>query len=739
MGVLDIGITGLRVADFGLQATSHNISNSSTPGYSRQEIKQTTNSPNLTSYGYFGQGANVTTVRRVYSEYLNNQVLGAETNVGELDSYLALSNQIDNLLADPNAGLAPAMSTFFQATQQMAADPSSVPARQSLLSSSQALVSRFQALDQRMGEIRDGVNSQLISEVTTINAYATQLAELNERIVRASAISQGNPPNDLMDQRDQLIRDLNKEVKVSTITQNDGSINLFIGSGQPLVVGTLQYKLAAGAVSTEDPERITVSLTAPNGATIDMPEEFLEGGTLGGILRFRTETLDAAQNGLGKIATAVALNFNGQHRLGIDLSGERGLNFFSTPQPTVLANSSNAGSATVAAKIVQSDYSLSYAQATDTWTLTRLSGDLFTAGDKTRTFTSDKFPIVVDGMRLSDLRGTAQDGDRYLIKPGNAAEARVIADSDNAGNAKFDSSASNIQSLPAVASDYRLSVTTGGALQMVRLVDGQSWFASSMADLQKQLAADPQGFVLDMKGFPKPGDSFLIEPTRQAVRNMAVNLGDPLKIAAAAPFRTSAALANKGSGAIDLGSVMAYDPAGLPLANTLTVSYQQDVAGNPILIISDAFGAVSKDIPFIPGQPNQINFRGMRFTVSGVPALNDSFTIEKNLNGVSDNRNALALGGLQTASTLNGATGTFAAGYSQVVSFVGNRTREISVTGKAQQALADQAENSRLELSGVNLDEEAANLLRYQQAYQASAKVIEVAGKIFDELVRLGS
>jgi flagellar hook-associated protein 1 FlgK len=733
-GILNIGVTGLRVAQAGLLTTSHNIANASTVGFNRQENFQTTVQPNFAGYGFVGQGANVSTVRRVYSEYLNNQILGAESNVGELDMYLSQAKQIDNLLADANAGLSPALSEFFKATQQLAADPSSVPARQSMLSAAQAMASRFQSLDQRMTEIRQGVNTQLINEIATINTYASQIAELNDRIVKATAIAQSQPPNDLLDQRDQLIREINKEIRVSVVPDSEGSYDVYIGTGQPLVVGAQTYQFIADSASAEDPERITVRMLTPNGAKVEVPENLLQGGQLGGLLAFRSQTLDIAQNTLGKVALSLGMTFNAQHNMGIDLQGYFGKDLFDVPQPTVLANNLNTGGATLTAQIINSDYRLDFGAGT----ITRLSDGTTTA--------IGGFPIVVDGVTLDLTSGAVGGGDVFYIKPGNALSDRVFAQSENTGDAQISVSGSNLQALPSISSDYRLSVTTTG-LQLVRFSDSHTWSAIDMADLQTQLADDPQGFQLDWTGGTPgaAGDTFLIQPTRSAAKNFAVAITDPLQLAAAAPFKTSSALANTGTGKIDMGSLVALDttdPAngiqisaqGKPVLPAVTIQYDE---ASSSLIVSGGINATVAN--FVPGQPNEITLKGLKFTISGVPKDGDTFTLEVNANGVADNRNAIALGGLQIAGVLNNGSATYQATYGQLVSFVGNKSREVEVTSKAQQTLADQAESSRQELSGVNLDEEAANLLKYQQAYQSAAKVMEIASRLFDQLLSIGA
>lgn len=721
MSVLNIGVTGLRVAQAGLLTTSHNISNASTAGYNRQVNVQSTALPNFAGYGFVGQGANVESVRRVYSEYLTTQILGAESNVGELDMYLSQAQQIDNLMADANAGLSPALSEFFQATQQVAADPGSIPARQSMLSSAQALVARFQSLDQRMTEIRQGVNTQLTNQVSVINAYANQIASLNDRIVEATAIAQGQPPNDLLDQRDELIRSINKEIRVSVVPENNGSYSVFIGTGQPLVVGTSAYKFVANTVSTEDPERVSVSMEAPNGAKIEISESLLQGGQLGGLLNFRTQTLDVAQNSLGKVAQAITMTFNSQHRMGIDLQGVAGLDLFNVPQPRVMGNAANTSGAILSAKIIDSDYRLDYGAGT----ITRLS-------DGTTSPINSVPPF--DGLTINLTSGAAGGADVFILKPGNPPGQQVFAQSDNTGDAEFELKPTNLQTLPTIASDYRLTVSATG-MQLVRLTDSRTWTATDMTDLQTQLATDPQGFLLDWDGGVPgtPGETFLIQPLRNTIRNMGVAIVDPLKLAAAAPFRTESSLSNKGSGKIDMGSVLAMDPSGVPLPGKVTITY--DEASNS-LVMSGGFNVTIGN--FVPGQPNEIVLNGLKFTISGVPADGDTFVLETNLNGVSDNRNAIALGNLQTKAVLGDGSANYQSAYGQIVSYVGNKTREVEVTGKAQQTLVDQGEAARQQLSGVNLDEEAANLLKYQQAYQAAAKVMEIAGRLFDELVNLG-
>lgn len=643
MSISSIGVSGLNAAQVGLLTTSHNIANASTPGYNRQEIVQGVNTPLFTGAGFVGQGTHVQTVKRIYDQFLSSQVLSAEAGAAQMDAYQAQIRQIDNVLADTSAGLSPALSAFFKGVQDVAANPSSVPGRQSMLSAAQALAARFQGLDQRFAEIRDGTNKQIAEQITQINAYSSQLADVNQRIIMAQAGSSNQPPNDLLDQREQMLRDLNKLVRVTTVTQGDGSFSVFIGNGQPLVVGSQSYQLKA-VLANDDPERTTVAIVGVGGTALTLPESQISGGSLGGLLAFRSETLDAAQNALGRIALTLAQNFNDQHRLGQDLTGALGTDFFTTSVPSVLANTLNTGTGqpvvsidpTTIAQLTTSDYRLTYVGGVTPYRLTRIS----------------------------------------------------------------DNQVQNFATLP-------------------QTVDGMTIAIGSWA--------------------PNANDSILIEPTRGGARNIAVAFSDARLIAAAAPIRTSAALANTGTAAVTAGTVNGPPPTNAALQHKVTITF---TSANTFDVVDvTAATTLASGVAYATG--TDISYNGWTMKISGNPAKDDVFTVDTNSAGVSDSRNAGLLGALQTTSTMAGsatsaASATYQSAYSQIVSAVGSKANEVEAIGAAQQGLADRASTAQQSLSGVNLDEEAANMLRYQQAYQASAKIIAIAGKIFDEILSLG-
>src|SRR5689334_7543460 len=235
--IFEIGLSGLNAAQAALSTTSHNIASASIEGFHRQNTIQSTQQPQQTGSGFFGKGVRTDTVVRSYNQFLENALYQAQTQDSYLQTYQSQINQIDNLLADPNAGLSPALQSFFSSVQDVASNPSSVPSRQSMLSGAQALQSRFQSFSAQLENIRSGLNTQISDTTSQINSTAKDLADINDQIIKSNA-SNTQQPNDLLDKRDQLITDLNKLVRTSVVKDPHGTVNVFIGTGQTLLLGT---------------------------------------------------------------------------------------------------------------------------------------------------------------------------------------------------------------------------------------------------------------------------------------------------------------------------------------------------------------------------------------------------------------------------------------------------------------------------------------------------------------------
>jgi len=545
--MLSTAVSGLQAFQRNLATIGNNISNVNTEGFSRQSVELAARTPNAASNGFIGTGVDVTTVKRVYDQFLFDQIVSRNSTFNQLDTLRTMASNIDELLANDDVGLNPAIQKFFNALQDVANNPTSIPARQVLISEAETLSERFQSFDQRFENLNDSVNSQLRVTTEEVNSIASSIAALNENIVLQKSLTGGQPPNSLLDQRDRLVSQLSELVSVNTNESNDGSLSVFIGNGQTLVLAG-EARTLSTTRNEFDLSRLEVSFDTGT-ASFSISGQ-LNGGKIGGLLAFREDVLDPVQDSMGRIAIGLTSTINAQHQLGDDINGNPGGLFFNdivSTSPEVLSSTgNNPASGTVSVAI----------------------------------------------------------NDTNLIQ----------------------------------ASEYRLNYD-GATFSLTRLRDNtivDSGF--TVGDFPRAVASD--GITLSLAGGVSAGDSFLIRP----VRNGAGDIG--VAISSAAEFAGAA---------------------------------------------------------------------------SG--------------NALGDNSNVLALAALQTQKLLGGSTESLQSAYARLISEVGVGTREATVNANAQRALLDRAVESQQVVSGVNLDEEAANLLKFQQAYQAAAQVVRVSDDIFQTLL----
>lgn len=411
------GLSGLSVARAALMTTAHNTANVYTTGYSRQVAEIATNSPTATGSGYVGNGATVSTISRSYDRYLTAQLAAAQSASAALSTNGTQINRIDSLLADQTGGLSPLMQSFFTAVQGVANTPADTAARQQLISSAQSLASKFRSTDKYLSDINSSVNDQIAGSVDQINTYSSKIASLNQQISMMSAVAGGQPPNDLLDQRDQLVSELSQIVDVKVLQQDNGKYNVFIGSGQSLVTGDQAATMKA-IQSSADPTRTAVALVGIAGNVSELSDNTFTGGALGGLMTFRNDTLTPTQNAIGRLSMAFASEINVQQNLGVDLSGALGQDLFTTASPGVFSNAKNSGnlvlsgSVTSTNQLTTSDYSVQARNVagTMTYSVTRLSDN-----QSVGSFTS--FPITFDGVSLAAASGAPQDGDSFLVQP----------------------------------------------------------------------------------------------------------------------------------------------------------------------------------------------------------------------------------------------------------------------------------------------------------------------------------
>ena len=633
VGLFGTGISSLLASQKALATASHNIANVNTDGYSRQRVNTATQTPFPYGNGFIGTGVKITSIERVYDQYLVDQVRTGTSSLDQLSQFYSLSTQVDNLLADPQAGLSPSLQDFFNAIQDVADDPSSASARQVLISTAQTLSDRFNYLNERIDNIDNSVNADIQNVVSEINGLSESLANINKQI--ADARNQANAePNDLLDKRDNLLKQLSERVGITTALQDDGSVNVFVGNGQAIVTGYDSRTLSA-IKNDYDPNKLDIGYDL-SGTTVDITSQ-LSGGKIGGFLKYRSEMSDSIKNSLGLLAVGLTETFNQQQQLGIDLNGNMGGDFFtnlSSNVVEVLPSRSNTAaspadiSATIADanSLTGSDYTLRRDGVT--YTLTRESDNF--------TYTLTSFPAgseTIDGVTLTLAGGAIADGDRFLIRP-----------------------------------------------------------------------------------------------VRSGASDISVAVSDPAKIAAASPIRSYSNLNNSGSASINPGEVT-------DIAAFVSDTYHINMTSATTYEVRDSTNTLLSGGVYTSGA--DIVFNGITVAVTGSPQAGDTFIVEPNTSGIGDNSNAIKLGELQLNDTLKGNTVSYQSLYGQMVVSIGSKTNQANINVQAQQGLLDQAIAAREAKSGVNLDEEAADLVKYQQLYQAAARIIQVADTTFQSILSL--
>ncbi len=466
MSLFSIGLTGLNTAQIALNTTSNNISNVYTPGYNRELT--------LLSQSATG-GVRVSDVQRQFDYFISSQLNTANGSLKGLSVYQGQINQIDSLLADQEAGLAPVMQNFFAALQDLAGSPGDPAARQGVIGTADVLAAQFRSFEDYFHSMSQGINEQIRTEVTQINNTVEQLANINREIILAKART-GEAPNNLLNQRDQLVAELSERVDIRVTIQDGDVYNISLASGQPLVAGNNHYELVAKG-SDADPSRIVVGYSDASGNVIELRESAFKKGSLGGLMSFRAESLDPLQNKLGVMATSLAMAFNEQHQNGIDLNGDPGEAMFSIRQPQVYSNARNDGTAVLsgvfedASQLTGADYDLRVvnAAAGEFQVTRRDTGETFTA-------TLDAAnQMSIGGVQLTlDDPALLQDGDRFQLQPTRRAAnglQNLITDPSNIAAGLAPGSGDNENALALLG------------LQNTQIVGGKSTLSQAYASL----------------------------------------------------------------------------------------------------------------------------------------------------------------------------------------------------------------------------------------------------------------
>ncbi len=930
-GILSNAVSGLQASQNALRTAGHNISNANTAGYSRQEVNYATRpEQSIGAAGFIGSGVNTTSIERVVNEFVTAQLRLDTTTYNQLNKFNTNIGKVDKLFADVSTGLSGALQTFFAAMQNGANDPASTPARQLIVTEAESLSIRFNNLHQRLTDIEGQVNGEVQTITSQMSSLATTIAGLNQAIAENRASGNGNQPNDLMDKRDEALRQLSELVSVQIVNQDDGDVNVFIGNGQPLVVGT---QVSSFNVTNDG----KIQLKGNNVVT-DITSQ-ISGGQIGGLLRFRDEVLFPTMNELGRVALAMADEFNTQQQEGIDLDGDYGQKMFGDINDPVLAanrvvHGKNAPphdrviSVTIddTSKLTTSDYSFEIIPGTTNYLVTRLS-------DKSvveQGVLSGAYPATIsfDGVTINLTSGSFQGGDTFTIQPTKnasrdihaeltrsedlafASPIRTSGSSSNSGSGLISAGEvlslvdANGNRLPAFMEPGKISppilirftsATTYDvldnsdpanpkdlvpAMRDQTFIPGQSnnIFTTDIGETRVIGKGDRLGLPAgrtaqtatqppDLPGPMTPAS--LPQSNGYLAEQLNFTYVDPVTGSVTTKTITTASGASAAQTASQISAVSgvsanAYTKATITDINLDTTTFapplQLSVNGenlleydftntafgpdvpdpnvsesdfndylakrinsndnlkalgiraqsgnNPItgapelqlvassgvnldirlsasnagvntIDVNDGMGnpnvrLVGQDDPLTLGTIEQSavtvggriditmangislqtsptnsslfgdssaagfassSFLGYQAAITGQPKAGDTFTLGFNTDGKNDNRNALKMVALETEGTLEGDSLSFGDGYTKLVEEVGTKSSLAKINTEASRSLLEQTQSMRDGISGVNLDEEAADLVKFQQLYQANAQVISVARDLFDTLL----
>ncbi|MDA8447251.1 flagellar hook-associated protein FlgK [Paracidovorax valerianellae] len=639
MSLLNVGARALLANQVALQTAGHNIANVNTAGYSRQTLSLQTVQGQFTGGGYIGQGVDVQTILRNHNELLTRQAAAANsTQAADLTRGERLS-QMQDVFSGGTSGLGASITDMLNALSDVVAAPTDITARTVVLTRMDETAGRMRSAADRLSEIQYTVTEQLNSNVNAINSLASRMAGVNEQIARATG--NGQSPNDLLDQRDQIIRELNQYVQTTQVQADDGTVGLFVAGSQPLVLGSTATQLSVGeATAFPGSGQTKLFFNRPGVAPVELDENMLGGGEVSGLLRFNNTDLAEGANLLGRMAQAIGMTMNAQHKQGLTLDGQPGKDLFSVP----------------------------------------------------------------------------------ASMPGYTKGSAV-------GNVSF------TDATKFAASDYEVRFTTPPAGQVVRMSDGK---ATAFTDLTDLAGKQIDGLNFNMTTAGGTGERVLFKPFSTAAANIQAKVLSPRDLAVASPVNASMGKTNGGS--MQLTGVQATSTGftAPPIPTGVSLSFAAGPPTTYTVTGSTTPPSGTAGLAYTPGQPIKID--GWELTLKGTPNTGDTVTVGNALDpqyGDAFTRNAgnaTAMNALRDVKMFDEST--MSDGYAGLMAQVGTRTQSALNSAKLSTTIAGNLEKDRTAVSGVNLDEEAAKLIQYQQAYQASAKVLQIAQSIFDSLIQ---
>jgi flagellar hook-associated protein 1 FlgK len=627
--LLSIGSSAANAFKNAIDVTSNNVANVATEGYNRQRAEIVSNATHALTSSYNGGGSRVESVERIYASYIQTQLVNSYSLKTRYDEQLSLAQQVEGVVASNDEGVQDFMKRIFDSFQELADNPTSSTARKLTVDQSKSLESLLGNMNSVLDETSEQVNKQLSNTVGEVNQRLESIHLLNQQIANLSHVN-GQQPNDLMDQRDEAIKQLSQYMDIKTSPQADGKVNVATGDGRYSLIGdNTVTKLSAGLSEFTHDNRYEIYMNV-NGEK-RVISDHINGGEMGAVLDFRDNMLDKSKDELGVVINGLTASVNWQHYQGWDQNGEPGQSFYQPLDTNATASSKNK--------------------------------EIAGGGAEDGTNILVNFTPVYDPN--APVQGSNPPYSSTAVPP--AADAQPVDYGTKQGF--LDQALTEIGNFEA--REYELRVNAAGNFDVFDYKTGAAVEDSAGAPVEITLGApdngieNVEGLRFDVRGINavQPGEKFLVKPHQDMLENFKTELSNP------------EAIATRGQSPVETGT------------------------GNPVS----------------PTSPPEPGAAGDNVNIANMASLQNKNLLYSDLTG-------------QASETLLG-------GYSTMATNVGAYVSNTEIQQVAQNNVYGEMVARRESLSGVNLDEEAANLLRFQQAYQASAQILQTAQSTFQTLI----
>lgn len=712
LDLLQTGKYGVLTQQKLLNTTSNNITNVNTEGYVRQETVV------YTSAIEWGIGETIT--RRLYDKYTQREMFRDQGNVGFYDAYATGLNTVDKLLSSEDTSIATQLDNLFSSMEESVHNTTSTAYRQELLTQLQTTVDRYNTLNYNIKNELNDINNKISDSATSINDLVEAFFEVNRSVRNLSdRAAQTDVGLQLFDKRDQIVNQLSELVDVNLTVESDGAYSLYLGNGQLLANADTYAQVKVVKDEADNTKRsLNLVFEVPAHTELKMGDDNW-GGKIGGYLAASNEMRQAMRE-LGQSALALADALNVQNKGGITLEGTKGGDLFKIPQPVAGVRVNGADNMAMqltfnegeGSDIRSCDYRVVWTYDSDGVTARPHVFMVDADGNETEIDTADISQDRVNGDLLVKVKGHG-----ITLNFGNWTQAEDLADA---------------------RAEFKVQPTLNAAFDLKANITKPEDFAFASAIRVSGENMVDGNAVPTLEGVFMTGDNFGVDiddTTGKPTFNQYAPNYIRYEVDAAGNGEYVVYNQDKDGNLTRIGAADDSCNGVDIFANTV---WEADATATPPFDFTDRNPAPGLDPNYDPNASNDPYFPGYEVSFKGTVKNGSSFKIEINEDGYNDNTNGNLMAGIKQEGIVfstDSVRNSITEDYADMVSALGSAVMSANTDLQAAQAKCEQSQNLFSSTAGVNLDEEAANLIRYQQSYSACARIISASQTIFDALI----